>query len=198
MRSGSTTSLCRTCPSVQVRKAVYKVLHVRKCCVYCTCAIKCDNPPGRYLFHRPFIHTRLYVCVSQPPPAPFAALCDGHWDDPNLRPIQIAHAIADNKTLVAIFKDESLPYDIRAVTARLLMEMFLETPGALTVVHDEKVTCYSFFSWFIPLPFFFSFSPFFSSPSLFLCCDHMWTVVARWHLFSHAHSTLPSALAMPQ
>merc|ERR1719272_919749 len=69
-----------------------------------------------------FLMSNLSIC---------AALCDGHWSDPKFNPTQIAHAVADNATLLAILKDESLPYDIRSVTARLLMEMFLETPGAL-------------------------------------------------------------------
>ena len=77
-----------------------------------------------------FLMSNLTIC---------AALCDGHWSDPHFNPMQIAHAVASNETLIAILKDTYMPYDIRSVTARLLMEMFLETPGALTVVHDEKV-----------------------------------------------------------
>ena len=43
------------------------------------------------------------------------------------------------QTLLQIMKDKTLPYDIRSVTTKLLHELFLETPGALTVLHDERV-----------------------------------------------------------
>jgi hypothetical protein len=86
------------------------------------------NEEGSDLYN--FLLSILNIC---------SALCDGHWSDETFDPAKIVEAVASNETLIALMLDTDLPYDIRTITARLMMEMFLETPGALAVVHDEKV-----------------------------------------------------------